>query len=447
MGGLWDPPPEQGDDMAQFQVKDIRPNPFRHVSRYPIRRDKIAALRESLRSTGFWGNIVARLRDGQAEIAYGHHRLVALKEEYGPSHKVDLIVRELSDEAMLQIMARENMEEWGTSASVEHETIRAVIVAYAQGKIELPSPDPATAKAQTRYAPSFVPGDGARAAAHRPYTAQTVAKFIGWLEPSGKPQDKVSDALTALQFIEEGLLKESDFEGLTTMQAAAVVEEARKARSRREALALLHRQEAEQAQREAKLAEQRREQAEKERHRKEAEAAAARDAEVRRRAQQEAKLLAQRQREAEQSRRLAVERERRAKQKEEASVKESRRRAEVVGRAVSESLKTGKIGYKQAPQVAAKVEGKRGDTPLPHIDDYTRRLAADLNVILDPDRDARVVRLRQLIPYAEHVNEHVRTDLIRTLEVVADRAQGYARQLRQTSKVVTTVQRSLPPGG
>ena len=34
-----------------------------------------------------------------------------------------LIVRDLDDTAMLQIMARENLEEWGISAEVEHETV------------------------------------------------------------------------------------------------------------------------------------------------------------------------------------------------------------------------------------------------------------------------------------------------------------------------------------
>src|SRR6266853_986608 len=121
--------------MALYAIKDIKPNPFRHISRYPIRREKVAALRESLRKTGFWDNVVARANNGKVEIAYGHHRLVALKEEFGANHKVNLIIRDLDDEHMIQIMARENMEEWGTSASVEQETIRAVVEAYAEGLI------------------------------------------------------------------------------------------------------------------------------------------------------------------------------------------------------------------------------------------------------------------------------------------------------------------------
>lgn len=415
--------------MALFAIKDILPNPFRHISRYPIRKDKIAALRESLRTTGFWANVVARSKNGKAEIAYGHHRLVALKEEYGPSHKVELILRKLNDDTMLQIMARENMEEWGTSAAVEHETIRATVEAYSKDKITLPPVNPNTPKSQIKYAPSFVPGEPLpRGGEGHPYTAQTLAEFIGWLQPDGTSQQKVLDALTALQFIEEGLLKEKDFEGLTTKQAQAVVEEARKARNRREALARVHRLQAEQAEREARAAEQRREEAERERRRKEAEAAAARDTEARHKATEEAKHLAHERREAEEARRHAVEREKKERQKERASIEEGRRRAVAVGRAVSTSLKAGKIGYKQAADVAAKVEGKKTDGPPPYIEDYAKRLASDLNMILDPDRDQRVKRLRLLVEYREYLNDYTRADLARTLEVVANRVLDYAKQ-------------------
>jgi hypothetical protein len=67
-----------------------------------------------------------------------------------------------------------------------------------------------------------------------------LAHFIGWLKPTGEAQDKVYGATWAPQFIEEGLLKEKDFEGLTTRQAGAVSEEARKAHERREAAARIH---------------------------------------------------------------------------------------------------------------------------------------------------------------------------------------------------------------
>ena len=56
----------------------------------------------------------------------------------GPDESVEIIVRKLSNEDMLRMMAAENMEEWGTSAWVEMETVRATIAAYGKGLIELP---------------------------------------------------------------------------------------------------------------------------------------------------------------------------------------------------------------------------------------------------------------------------------------------------------------------
>jgi flagellar biosynthesis GTPase FlhF len=417
--------------MALFAIKDIQANPFRHIKRYPIHREKVAALRESLRKTGFWDNVVARSRNGKAEIAYGHHRLAALKEEFGPNHKVDLIVRKLSDETMIQIMARENMEEWETNAGVIQETIRAVVEAYGEGLISLPPVDMTkdVNKTNIRYAPSFVAGVAppSGAAPERAYTVTSVAEFIGWLEPKGKPQGKVYTALNALQFVEEGLLKDADFDGLSVSQAEAVVEQARIAKNRREAAARVHRMQAEQAEREAKAAERRREEAIRERKRQEIEAAAARDAEARRRAEAEAKRQEQQRREAEEQRKTAIKRQQVETQKAQKFVEEGRRQATVVGRAVSKGLRSGETGYKGASAIAARVD-KKPDQPPPRIDEFAKRLASELNMILDSDRDPRVKKLQELIQYQEYMDDFARADLARTLETVANRALDYAKQ-------------------
>jgi flagellar biosynthesis GTPase FlhF len=422
--------------MAQFAIKDIQANPFRHIDRYPIHREKVAKLRESLRQTGFWENVVARSRDGKAEIAYGHHRLVALKEEYGPSHKVDLIIKKLDDQTMIQIMAQENMQEWESDAAVIHETIRAVVEAYGKGLIELRAVNPNTEKGHIRYAPSFIAGGPARADGRFAYTGQTVAEFLGWLTGSrGLADDKVNESLAALQFIEEGLLKDADFDGLTIAQAEAVITEARRARTRRDAAARVHKMQAEQAAREAEAAVRRREEAERERKRQEAEASiarAARDAEARRRAEAEAKRHEQQRREAEEQRKTAVKRQQVETQKAQKFVDEGRRQATVVGRAVSKSLKAGETTTRGASEVAARVDTKR-DQPPPQIDIFAKRLATDLNSILDPDRDPRVRKLKELVQYQEYLGDYERANLARTLQTVSDRALDYAKQLSGSS--------------
>jgi hypothetical protein len=108
-------------------------------------------------------------------------------------------------------------------------------------------------------------------------------------------------------------------------------------------------------------------------------------------------------------------------------MEEGRRKATTVGKAVSASLKAGKIGYRQAVDVAIKAEGKREGAPR-YIEDYAKRVASDLNTILDPDRDPRVKRLLELVKYRDSLDSSVRTDLGRTLILVGNRAFDYARQ-------------------
>ena len=205
-----------------FPLDKIKPNPFRHMDRYPIQRDKVEALKASLRRTGFWENIVAREVNREAEIAFGHHRLVALQEELGPKAKVPLIIKDLDDEAMLQMMARENMEDWSTSATVEQETVRAVVAAYSAGRIALPAVPKDAKKTIIRYAPSFVSGTGAGDGENRPYTSTLVAEFLGW------PEHKVHSTLSALELVEQQVVKEEHFQGLSTKQAEALTAEAKK---------------------------------------------------------------------------------------------------------------------------------------------------------------------------------------------------------------------------
>jgi hypothetical protein len=190
-------------------VKDLHSNPFRDVTRYPINADKVAALKASMQETGFWDNIVARpAPNGKGyEAAYGHHRISVLHDL--KIKEIDIPIRELSDETMLRMMANENMEEWGASAAVVQETVRAVVLAYAAGRIALGSCARDTNKNKLRYAPSFVQGGPAAAAAERPYTAATVADFLKWGER------KVRNFLQLLEMEESELLDSKAVNGLS----------------------------------------------------------------------------------------------------------------------------------------------------------------------------------------------------------------------------------------
>ena len=82
---------------------------------------------------------------------------------------------------MLKVMARENGEEWASSATVDQETVMSVVLAYAEGKIELESLPVMGSKAGIRYAPGFHRKDiaPAQVRSEKPYTATAIADFDG----------------------------------------------------------------------------------------------------------------------------------------------------------------------------------------------------------------------------------------------------------------------------
>jgi ParB/RepB/Spo0J family partition protein len=108
----------------EVKVSEIKPNPFRRIDRYPINREKVEALKASIHETEFWDNLLGRKNsEGEIEIAYGHHRLVALKEL--GYDKIDISVKDLDDAKMLQIMGNENLAEWDLNTTVVNETVLA----------------------------------------------------------------------------------------------------------------------------------------------------------------------------------------------------------------------------------------------------------------------------------------------------------------------------------
>lgn len=108
----------------RVRIKDLKPNPFRDMDNYPLIPEKLESLESSIRQTGFWDNILAREKDGEIQIAYGHHRLKVLLKVFAGNDVVDIPVKPLDDATMIRIMANENDESWGTNPKITNETVR-----------------------------------------------------------------------------------------------------------------------------------------------------------------------------------------------------------------------------------------------------------------------------------------------------------------------------------
>lgn len=111
----------------KVQIKNLESNPFRDMKSYPIEEDKINALINSINETGFWNNILIRRhpeKSDKFQIAYGHHRLLAIQKILGMDEIIDVPIKDIGDENMLRIMANENDSTWGLNVRVDDETVR-----------------------------------------------------------------------------------------------------------------------------------------------------------------------------------------------------------------------------------------------------------------------------------------------------------------------------------
>ncbi|HET9376397.1 MAG TPA: ParB N-terminal domain-containing protein [Chthoniobacterales bacterium] len=407
----------------QVKIKHILPNPFRNIENYPFNRAKIEALKASYDRTDFWDNVVGRERnDGKVELGYGHHRWKALLEKYGPNHTVDIITKKLSDADMIVMMASENMDDWSTSAIVEIETVEAVVKAFAENKIKLPAIDTNSPDRHRRYAPSFIPRPNvASAESKMEYTAQTIGEFLGWVQPTGRPQRKIQIALTALQYIEEGIIELSAFKDMGTKGIEAVINEAARVRSYRESAARKAEELARQSRKEAEEAKREEEKARKdaEKYRRERQEAAERDA--RKREQQAARE------------RERAEREEAIQQAEAAQErKEGKKAAGKVTKAVSEHIRSGG-GTKTAGDVAIKAVPMSERKAPPRIEEYLRKALHEVGSFLFHGRDPVAERLRQVLEYKNELDEDVLENAENTLRQLAWRANHYADQFKVQS--------------
>lgn len=179
----------------KIQIKDLYPNPYRDMDNYPINREKVDALKASIKQTGFWDNIVARNKDGKIQIAYGHHRLTALREALPWETEVDIPIKDLSDSTMIQIMANENMEEYRTSPAIIDETVKVARQFLMDNPVVLNEV-------------LLVNKTG------KELGATVIARFLNW------SVDRVSGSLVRLNLVSSGLLDRQSLNKLPTDTSA-----------------------------------------------------------------------------------------------------------------------------------------------------------------------------------------------------------------------------------
>lgn len=168
-------------------LKDVIANPYRHIEKYRISEEKIEALLRSYASSSFWdGSIQGResaKRRGKIEIAFGHHRVEAARR--AKIDRIGIVVSDRSNEEMIRMMHHENASEFKHDALVAVEEIETLIDAYSRKEIDFGAP-PVNAR-QTYYANNM------------PYSAMTIARFLGSVTADGQATPAFRKAFDAYQ--------------------------------------------------------------------------------------------------------------------------------------------------------------------------------------------------------------------------------------------------------
>jgi ParB-like chromosome segregation protein Spo0J len=101
-------------EIREVKIGNIVPNAHRDMATYPLVEKKIESLMRSINDpdVGFWEGIIARPAGTRVELAFGHHRLEAARR-CGLT-KLPVIIKDLTDQQMLQYMGRENGEDYST---------------------------------------------------------------------------------------------------------------------------------------------------------------------------------------------------------------------------------------------------------------------------------------------------------------------------------------------
>jgi len=191
----------------KIKIRDVEANPYRDMENYPIDEVKIQTLIGSYKQTGFWRNINVRPKPevkDKYQLAYGHHRWVALQRLYGDDHVIDIVVENYSDATMLKMMASENNTDFRTSVAVTLETVKVARQFLKDHPEEVKTKNPVKQSACTGACQGYV---------NSPEAFQ-IHEFLEWSE------HKIYDAIIQLDAIKDGDIEEDVILNMPTFKAA-----------------------------------------------------------------------------------------------------------------------------------------------------------------------------------------------------------------------------------
>lgn len=119
------------ENKMKINLTELHPNPYRDFNLDPINDVSVAKLADAIGSfededaLGFWGGIAVRKQGEGYQLAFGHHRIEALK--LAGWDKAELSVVKYDDDQMIRAMAIENATQRGGDGGAINDAVAGVI--------------------------------------------------------------------------------------------------------------------------------------------------------------------------------------------------------------------------------------------------------------------------------------------------------------------------------
>lgn len=94
----------ENSKLIRVKLGDIKPNRFRDLERWPVEREVIDGLKDSIKKEGFWSKSIQAVinEHNEVELRFGHHRLTAAIEMFGSDYETEIDLVEFRGELSQQ---------------------------------------------------------------------------------------------------------------------------------------------------------------------------------------------------------------------------------------------------------------------------------------------------------------------------------------------------------
>jgi len=106
-------------------LSKVDPNPFRDFTLDPLSPESVEKMEESISELGFWGGIAVRKAGDRFQLAFGHHRLQALKNLGWTEADINEV--NYDDDKMVSAMIKENLIQRENELTARNDAVAGVI--------------------------------------------------------------------------------------------------------------------------------------------------------------------------------------------------------------------------------------------------------------------------------------------------------------------------------